>query len=277
MRVVVLGANGMLGSATVPAWREAGHDVLPLTRADVDVTLEDHVLDVLTGLQPDVIINCVAYNHVDDAEDQPSAALAVNSWAVRALARASMRCRATLVHYSTDFVFDGCTSRPYREDDPPNPQSVYGASKLLGEWMAAEAGAVVLRVESLFGGNASRSTLDRMLESLRAGRPVSAFVDRTVSPSYVPDVVALTRRLVQAGIAPGVYHCVNAGYATWWQVATTLRDLAGVQTDVVAVRAADVPMKASRPAFAALSGQRLADRGFPLPTWRDALARHLGR
>ncbi len=277
--VLVFGALGMLGAVTVREWQEHGHTVTALTRADVDVTNAAQVSDIITAHTPDVIINCTAYNRVDDAEDDPSAALAVNTWAVRAMARAASAAGAVFVHYSTDFVFDGETDRPYTEDDTPNPQSAYAMSKLVGEWMAAEAPAhYILRVESLFGGNASRSTVDAMLHKFSTGQPVHAFSDRSVSPSHVADVARATRHLVEHRAPHGLYHCVNTGMATWLEVAERLKELSGhADADVKPVTTADVTLKARRPRFAALSNAKLVAQGIPMPTWQDALRTHLAQ
>lgn len=278
MKVLVPGAAGLLGAVTVARWQQAGHQVLGWTRADVDVTSASAVIAAVGRFQPDLIINCTAYNKVDDAEGAPAAALAVNAWAVRALARAAADCGAMLVHYSTDFVFEGTVPRPLSEEDRPCPRSVYGQSKLLGEWLAADVPRhYVLRVESLFGGAAARSTIDRMLESMRAGREVIAFSDRTVTPSYVPDIAWATTRLVDTAAPFGLYHVVNSGEATWADVASTVRRLAGVPgASIRTVPVASVPMRAPRPQFAALSNDKLARVGIAMPTWQDALARHLG-
>jgi dTDP-4-dehydrorhamnose reductase len=277
MTVVVFGAAGMLGAATVREWRNHGHTVMALTRADVDVTSAVQVSAVVTALTPDIVINCTAYNRVDDAEGAPSAALAVNAWAVRSMARAASLVGAVVVHYSTDFVFDGETDRPYTEDDAPNPQSAYGISKLAGEWMAVEVPAhYLLRVESLFGGNASRSTVDAMLQKFATGQAVQAFSDRTVSPSHVVDVARATRHLVEHHAPHGLYHCVNSGCATWLEVATYLREWSGYpHADVSSVRSSDVTLRAKRPRFAALSNAKLVAQGIPMPTWQDALRLHL--
>jgi len=277
MRVVVVGAAGMLGSATVRDWSDRGHDVVALTRAEVDVTSAADVAQVIRAAAPDLLINCTAWNRVDDAEDEPEAAWAVNAWAVRSMARAAATAGVPFVHYSTDFVFDGETSRPYREEDAPNPRSSYGMSKLVGEWMAADAPAhYVLRVESLFGGAASRSTLDRMYESLIAGRSISAFSDRVVSPSYVPDVVRATTELLARRAPYGLYHCVNSGHATWLEVAQRLREWTGTPgVEIRAVLSGDVNLKARRPQFAALSNARLVAQGIVMPEWTEALRRHL--
>lgn len=279
MNVVVVGAAGMLGAVTVREWRQHGHAVTALTRADVDVTIAAQVSDVITAHTPDVIINCTAYNRVDDAEDAPTTALDVNTWAVRAMAGAAAKTGAVFVHYSTDFVFDGETDRPYTEDDTPNPQSAYGMSKLMGEWMAAEASAhYILRVESLFGGTASRSTVDSMLQKFATGQPVHAFSDRTVSPSHVADVARASRHLVEHCAPHGLYHCVNSGCATWLEVAERLREWSGhASAEIKPVSTADVVLKARRPRFAALSNAKLVAQGIPMPTWQDALRTHLAR
>src|SRR6185312_353842 len=170
MKVMVAGAAGQLGGATVRRLTSLA-DVVPLTRSEVDLTDHDRVVSVVTGAQPDLVINCSAYNAVDRAEDEPVAALAVNAFAVQSLARAAARANAVFVHYSTDFVFDGLAEQPYVESDPTNPRSVYGQSKLVGEWLAGEAPrSYVLRVESLFGGPAAKSSVDKIVSALRTGQ-----------------------------------------------------------------------------------------------------------
>jgi dTDP-4-dehydrorhamnose reductase len=277
MNITVVGAAGMLGAVTVREWRDHGHDVTELTRADLDVTNRTRVTEVVGALAPDVIINCTAYNRVDDAEGDPTTAFAVNAWAVKALARAAAAAGAVFVHYSTDFVFDGETDRPYTEGDAPNPQSAYGISKLMGEWFASDAPAhYVLRVESLFGGAASRSTIDTMLQNFADGRPVRAFSDRTVSPSHVADIAKATRDVIERRSPSGVYHCVNTGMATWLEVAERLREWSGHSGGVIEpVRTADVALKARRPRFAALSNEKLVAQGIAMPSWQDALRTHL--
>jgi dTDP-4-dehydrorhamnose reductase len=276
-RVAVFGAAGMLGSVTVGEWRDQGYEVTALTRADADVTQPAQVMDLVTRLAPGIVINCTAYNRVDDAEDDLLTAFSVNGWAVRALAQAAARSGAIFVHYSTDFVFDGRTDRPYREDDAPNPQSAYGMSKFVGEWQAADVPThYVLRVESLFGGPASRSTIDTMRKILAAGQSVTAFSDRVVSPSYVPDVARATRHLVEHDSPSGIYHCVNSGHATWLEVAERVRRWTGSEAaEIRRVRTADVTLKARRPQFAALSNAKLAAEGYVMPTWEEAVERHL--
>src|SRR5262249_47140695 len=151
MRVAVAGARGQLGAAVVHECALA-HDVIAFSHADLDVGDDAAIAEAMARARPDVIVNGAAFTNVDAAEDRPVDALTVNAFGVRGLARAARAHAATLVHFSTDFVFDGRASTPYTEADRPNPQSVYAASKLLGEWFALDTPrAYVLRVQSLFG------------------------------------------------------------------------------------------------------------------------------
>ena len=286
VRVLVTGAGGQLGAAVGRLFAAADDDVTRATRADIDLTDPRQVRAGVAAARPEAIVNCAAYNDVDGAEGQARTALAVNAFGVRTLAHAARGAGATLIHYSTDFVFDGMARRPYTEDDAPNPRSVYATSKLLGEWFAQGGPHYVLRVESLFGasggpggtGPTRRGTLDRMADALLAGRPVQAFADRTVSPSYVEDVARATRALLRAAPPPGLYHCVGSGHATWISVARTLAlRLEAPEGLVERATRADLRLRAARPAYCALSNAKLAAAGVPMPSWEDAVARYAAR
>jgi len=275
MKVLVTGARGQLGS-TIAAAYAARADVVALARADLDLSDSAAVERGIRSHAPDVVINCAAFNDVDGAEDRAVDALNVNALAVKAIARAAKAAGATLVHYSTDFVFDGKKDRPYTEDDPPAPQSVYAASKLLGEWFAAETPRhYVLRVESLFGGTRRRSSVDRITDAIRGGNPARVFVDRTVTPSFVHDVASATWQLIESSAPTGVYHCVNSGTATWLELAQEIARALCIESDLIPVRVADVALKAKRPQYAALSNEKLRRAGIEMATWQDALTRYL--
>jgi dTDP-4-dehydrorhamnose reductase len=276
--VLVVGAAGRLAAAVAHAF--AGRTVVGHTRASLDVADPAAVERAVAAVAPDLIVNCAAFNDVDGAEQRPGEAMAVNAFAARSLARAAEARGATLVHYSTDFVFDGDATAPYAEDAGPAPRSVYAMSKLLSEWFARDAPrAFVLRVESLFGSPAGwtgrRGTLDAIVESIEARRDVRVFTDRIVSPSYVDDVAAATRHLVEGDAMPGVYHCVNSGYATWYQVAEEASRVLGLTPRLQAVTLDQVALAAPRPRFCALSNRKLAEAGFVMPTWQDGLRRWL--
>lgn len=279
-RVLVTGAHGQLGSVVCRVFRD--WDVIAHTRETLDVTSPLAVAQTVAGVSPDLIVNCAAFNDVDAAEDRPEAALAVNAFAVRALSRAADACGATLVHYGTDFVFDGAASEPYNEAAAPSPRSAYSASKLLGDWFALESpSAFVLRVESLFGMPSSWSrrigTLDRLVRTLLSGGEVKAFTDRVVTPSYVEDVASATRDLVERGAAPGLYHCVNSGAATWHDIVSeSARRLGLVAPRIHPVTTDEVVMRAWRPRYCALSNAKLGAAGVVMPPWQDAVGRWLG-
>jgi dTDP-4-dehydrorhamnose reductase len=262
----------------VHTFRDA--EVIAHTRSSLDITDSTAVARAIADAAPQLIINCAAFNDVDGAESAPLDALSINALAVRSLARAASAVKATYVHYSTDFVFDGQATEPYDEQSAPSPRSVYAASKLLGEWFALDAPrGFVLRVESLFGSprgwTGRRGTLDSIVSSLEDGRDVRVFTDRVVSPSYTPDVAAATRYLVEHDATPGLYHCVNAGRGTWYEVADEAARLLGVTPRLIPVTMDQVTLRASRPRFCALSPQKLAAAGFPMPTWNNALQRWL--
>lgn len=273
---LVLGAGGQLGDAMVAAFAST-HRVAGRSRADLDVTDARAVQAAIADIGPSLILNCAAYTDVDGSERNPVAALAVNAMALRPLARAARERDLTLVHYSTDFVFDGTQPAPHGEDEVPNPRGTYAASKLLGEWFAAEAPRhYVLRVASLFGGVRAKSSVDKILANILAGIEVRAFADRTVSPSFVADVIAATQRLLDTHAPYGLYHCVNSGHTTWSGLAHEVARLAGRPDAPIAdIAMRDAGLVASRPQFAALSNRKLVAAGVTMPTWQDALQRYV--
>ncbi len=277
--ILVTGAAGQLAQAIVHAFGP-DYEVVALTRADLDITDESAVEAVLAARLPAIVINTASENDVDGAQAHPVRALEINAFGVRALARAVEQVGATLVHYSTDFVFDGTTTRPYTEDDRTNPQSVYSASKLLGEWFALEIPrGFVLRVESLFGappmGRPARSSLDRIVNGIEAGAEVPVFSDRTVSPSYIHDVAAATRALLEIEAPTGVYHCVNTGACSWLDIAREAGRLLATTPRLRPITLEGAALRAPRPKFCALDNSRLAGLGIVMPTWQDALARYI--
>jgi dTDP-4-dehydrorhamnose reductase len=280
MRVAVIGASGRLGAALTAGFASREYTVAAMHRADLDLTSRDSVEETLGEFGPDVIVNCSAYNAVDAAQTDMASAFALNATGPAFLADVAHRTGAMLVHYSSDFVFDGTACEPYTEDSPTNPLSVYGASKLAGEHEARKTPRhYVLRVESLFGGsgiNGHRATVDHIADRILRGDQVRAAVDRTVSPTYVPDAVNATAELVERELEYGVYHCVNGGHTTWYELAQEIAGQLGApEADIVAMHADDLPVVAPRPRFCALANRKLSSGGITMPTWRSAIARHI--
>jgi dTDP-4-dehydrorhamnose reductase len=280
MRVLVTGKEGLLGSAIVREFSSVA-EVVGVGHQELDVSDQRGVQATIADIKPDLVVNCAAYNDVDGAEDHPANALEVNAFGALALAGACAQSNAALVHYSSDFVFDGEKDSPYTEDDEPNPRGAYAASKLLGDWFALDAPrSWVLRVESLFGtpapGGTRLGSLGSILEAIRKRDEVRVFTDRTVSPSYTADVARATRELLDREAPPGLYHCVNSGAATWVEIATEAARLIGLPLRMKQVTLETAGLKARRPRYCALSNAKLASVGILMPTWQDALARYVG-
>jgi dTDP-4-dehydrorhamnose reductase len=278
MKVAVLGANGQLAGAVLEECRDR-FTVVPYDRQTLDVSDGEALLAAMSDARPDAIINCSGYNAVDAAEAHPVDALTLNAFAVRSMARAARAIDAVLVHYSSDFVFDGTASQPMTEEDPPNPRSTYATSKLLGEWFALDAGKVyVLRVESLFGaapGRPNKGSVAGIVNALVEGKTPKVFEDRTVSPTFIDDCAMATRVLLETAAPYGLYHCVNSGHATWLEFALEAARLLDLEPRIERVRFADVTLPAERPKYCALSNAKLSSVGIAMPTWQDALARYV--
>jgi len=279
MRIAVVGARGQLGAALVHELA-AGHDTVAFGRAELDISDTAAVAAAMARVAPDVILNAAAFTNVDAAEDRPIDALNSNAFGVRALARAASVHGAALVHYSTDFVFDGTATAPYVESYPPNPQSVYAASKLLGEWFAQDAPrAYVLRVEGIFGhtpgAGPAKGSAATILRALTTGAEAKVFEDRVITPSHVLDVARATRQLIETQAPAGLYHCVNSGPTTWYAFAAEMARILGVAPRLTPVRLADMELRATRPVYCALSNEKLRSIGIEMPSWQEALARSL--
>jgi dTDP-4-dehydrorhamnose reductase len=279
MRIVITGGAGRLAGVLGLELASAGHEVRALDRSDLDVTRGADVVAALERLGPDAIVNCSAYNAVDGAESDRAAAFAVNAEGPANLARAAAATGSLLIHYSTDFVFDGAAVVPYDETSATIPLSAYGASKLAGECEVRRLPRhYILRVASVFGGEGvrgHRATIDQIAERVIAGTVVRAATDRTVSPSYVVDVSRATRALIERDVPHGTYHCVNSGYATWYELALEVSRHFGLPAEIVPLKSAEMAGAALRPLFCGLSNGKLRAAGIEMPTWQSALQRHL--
>ena len=275
MRVLLLGAGGMLAHDLIA---HAPPDVAltPLGRAELDVTDHAALARAIRDLGPAVVINAAGYTRVDDAERERGLAFAVNGVAPGAIGRAAAAARATVVHFSTDYVFDGEAGAAYREEDPPHPLNVYGESKLAGERALAASGAefLIVRTQWLFGG-CGRSFPRTMWERATQRLPTRVVADQTGRPTYTVDLARVTWRVALEGVR-GVLHAANAGVASRYDVARRVFAAAGAEHLVVPCTTTDFPTPARRPAWSVLDSTRL-DRllGVSLPDWEDALRRFL--
>ena len=276
MRFLITGASGQLGSAVVDRLSRDGV-VCAMTRNELDITRDGDVARVFRDTRPDAVVNCSAYNHVDQAETEASQALDVNAFGVLNLARAAHATGAVLVHYS---YRTSCSTARRRGRIPRAIRRHRRATT--GDrscWVSGSpptrAFHYVLRVESLFGGRLAKSSVDRILDAMRQGQPARVFVDRTVTPSYVVDVAEATVKILQSRPAPGLYHCVNSGITTWLGVAEEAARLMSLTPTIVPVEVASISFPAKRPVYCALSNEKLGGAGIHMPDWRDALARYV--
>jgi dTDP-4-dehydrorhamnose reductase len=279
MKTLLLGANGQLGQDLCP--RLAG-EVVPTTRADMDLTNPDS-LDRLREHKPDVVINCAAYNFVDQAEAEPEAAFMVNAWGVRKLAQVCQDIGAVLVHFSSDYVFglDRSRQTPYHETDAPGPISVYGLSKLAGEYLVQSLCEkhFVIRTSGLYGIHGSGGKGGNFVETMRrlAGqnKPLRVVSDQILTPSYTVDVAEATVSLLATGRF-GLYHITNSGPCSWFEFAQTIFDLSHLQVDLSPISSALYGAAAARPGYSVLASrlESMAEVRRPRP-WQEALAAYL--
>lgn len=275
MKALVVGCDGQLGRELLAG---LGDDVAWAGDLDqVDVTDAAAVAGLVQEIRPEVVFNATAYNKVDQAEVEPDVAMAVNALAPRGLALAARTAGALVVHYSTDYVFDGSSGRPYREEDLPGPLGVYGVSKLSGELLVAASGAehLVIRTSGLIGRGGSEqkggSFVDRILARARQGQPLRVVADQTFAPTSAVDLAAASLALVGAG-ARGLFHVANSGSCSWHGLAVAALAEAGLDAPVEAIEASELHLPAPRPVYSVLEARRYHDLGLPpLRPWREAL------
>jgi dTDP-4-dehydrorhamnose reductase len=279
MTTLLIGANGQLGSELRHSFND--HDLVPLTHADLELTDRAQVRDALAKYRPGLILNTAAYHRVDECEDHPERSFAVNAVAVGDLAIAAGEIGAVLVHFSTDYVFDGRQRRPYREADPPGPLSVYATSKVAGEYLVRayldrhfiirSCGLYALAGSKERGGN----FVERMLRLAAEGKEIRVVGDQVVTPTSAKELARKVRQLVETG-AFGLYHITNHGACSWYQFAEAVLDLAGLHARLLETTAAAYGARAGRPAYSVLDNVNLRRLGLDdLRDWRDALKEYL--
>jgi dTDP-4-dehydrorhamnose reductase len=269
MKILLTGASGQLGTAMQVAL--VGHDVIPLTKANLDVSDFDKVQKVVKELNPECILNTAAYTNVDGAETNVHVAYAVNALGPRNLAVVAASLDIPLMHVSTDYVFDGQSSVPYHEFDRPNPLSVYGASKLAGEEAIRDLHGhhFIVRTAWLYHivGRNFPKTITAM-----ASRPVVRVVEEQVgSPTHAPHLASALARLLETK-AYGTYHLAGRGQTTWFALTGELYQRLGIATPVEPVKTSDFPRPAPRPRFSALT--TLQSPCIELPPWQAGVAEY---
>ena len=272
MNVLVVGAKGQTGLALVQLARARGDVARGLDLPELDIADQRQVDRVVGDLRPALIVNAAAYNAVDAAEEETDTAFAANALGPGCLALAAKRCGAILVHYSTDYVFDGTKATDYTEEDEPNPLSAYARSKLLGEQavLTTHAGSYVLRTSWVFGPG-GKNFVTRLM-ALADARPELSFIDdQWCTPTYAPDLARATYELVAKRAPFGLYHAAGAATLTPYAWARAILAKAGKDTRLSPVPGSAFSTKARRPARAVLSSAKLAALGIVIPGGPDRL------
>lgn len=282
MRVLVTGGDGQLGTEVVREFTRLGHEVLAPSPEEIDFLDPDTLAARAGALQADWVVNCAAYTQVDRAESEPGQAFTINRDSAGRLAAVAAETGGRMLHVSTDFVFDGKQSRPYREDDEPAPLSVYGRSKWEGDKavLAALPGAIILRTAWVYGvyGN---NFVKTMLRIAGEGRSLRVVDDQIGTPTWTVDIVQAMVALVEAD-ASGVFHFTNAGETSWCGFARAILAEAmqlgfEVKTrTVAAIPTTEYPLPATRPHYSVLDTRKIQPYlASPIPPWRDSLIKML--
>jgi len=285
MKHLLLGAAGQLAHDLLNVFHERypTDQVIAATHLDIEITDEAAVRELVSRIRPESVINTAAYNRVDDCEINPGMAFTVNTAAPMFLARVSEDVGATLVQFSSDYVFDGRKHVPYTETDSAIPISVYGISRLHGETAALQycSRALVVRTCGLYGiavqHSASGNFVETMLRLARSGKPISVVNDQVVTPTSTRELAERLVPLIR-GRESGLFHMTNTSSCTWYEFAKDIFRLSRQQVSVRAITSEQFGARARRPSFSVLDNSALREKGYPdFEPWQQALERFLAQ
>jgi dTDP-4-dehydrorhamnose reductase len=279
-KILIVGAKGQLGQDMKSIAASAGYSVSGVDVPDIDITDPVVTGKVITAYSPDSIINCSAYTAVDACETHEREAFAVNSDGIAHIAKAAREINARVVHFSTDYVFDGAKNIPYVESDVPNPQSVYGKSKLEGDRRLAQTlpDHVILRVAWLYGVHGRhfiKKIKDRALQMLGSGKALKVVTDEVGTPTYSVDVCRQTLKLLTTDHR-GTFHCTNEGLCTRFEFAREILKTYAIDVPLEPCTSKDFVLPAPRPAYSVLENQRLKQLGINvMRDWKVAFREYV--
>ena len=276
MKALVTGSAGMLAKDLIPCLQNQGHQVIAPPEDKLDITNLSVVKDAVDSFAPELVINCAAYTNVDEAEKQEHQALIVNGLAVQNLCILCQHHDIPLVHFSTDYVFDGTKAGPYTIYDRTNPINSYGRSKLLGEkyilWLLSKF--YLIRTSWLFGLH-GKNFIETMLEIGRKQKQVSVVTDQRGCPTWTRDLAETTVALLKTG-RYGLYHVTNSEPTTWFDFTKEIFRLSDIGIEVLPVTSEQFPCPAKRPQNSILDPFPLKEvLGKEMPSWKEALKKYL--
>lgn len=282
MNILLIGATGQLGQElhkTLAQW----DSVIPLSHEGIDIADFKKVRSVILEIQPDIVINTAAYHRVAECETNIHQSFFLNSFCVRHLALCCKKAGALLMHFSTDYVFDGKKRKAYRESDNPNPVNVYGLSKLAGEKFIREIlpEHYIIRVSGLFGGSGSRQKggnfLTHILEKAKQEQDIQVASDMVFSPTYAPDCAKVMAGILQNGQF-GTYHVTNAGFCSWYEFASAFFQFLSMKIFIKAVSYNALRMPVARPMYSVLESNRITELNISkMRPWKEALLEYCRR
>jgi dTDP-4-dehydrorhamnose reductase len=285
MKILLIGRTGQLGGDLLR--NGAGHEIVAPERAELDIVRPEQIRRAIEQHRPQLVINCAAFHNVPLCEEQPEQAFRINCTAVRDLAAACRESDVRLITFSSDYVFGGDAKRrtPYGEEDLPRPLQVYGISRLAGEHAALSSApehAVVIRTCGLYGSSGARSKggnfVDGRVADGRAGKTIEMAMEQTVAPTSTADLSkAVLALAAQARLAPGIYHLVNEGECSWYELTAAIVEVLRLPAKVVPVDRGGVSGRMRRPLYSVLANDKARRLGITLAPWRDALERYLRR
>jgi len=281
-KVAVIGSGGQLGKELIRVLdTNPGFDPISLDHSSIESTDKASVFDALITNKPDIVINCSAYVGVDDCEDHPRDAFAVNTIGAGYIAEACSKINAICVYISTDYVFDGQKNSPYFENDIPNPKNVYGVSKLAGEQLTRAYcdKHFVIRTSGLYGVSGSSGKggnfIETMIKLEKSGKTIRVVDDQVLTPTYTVDLAQSIPDIVNTE-AYGVYHVTNGGFCSWYEFAKTIFDFKGIVPDLLPTTTQEYGAKAMRPMYSVLENSAISKLGLtPLRHWKDALIEYI--
>jgi len=276
MKILILGNQGMLGTELEICFKE--YEIIAWDKDDIDITNQEQIDEKISELTPDIIINAAAYNAVDAAEENKEIANSVNGYAVGFLAKTCHDNDIILIHYSTNYVFNGINKNGYTENDEPNPQSAYAESKALGEKLLQKYGKkyYLIRTARIFGSPAKsnlakKSFVNVMLDLTKSQNSIKVVHEEFSNATYSKDLAQRTKEILEWKKVFGIYHVTNEGACTWYEFAKKIFEIKNLDVEIIPVTSKEFPRPAVRPNYSVLLNTKLPK----LRGWEDALKEYL--